>query len=257
VAAGLVQATSGLEATQLALDVWANNLANANTTAFAPSEPIQVSLPETPIPVGNWPGLSRPTPAELAVGTGTALAGARPVFGQGGLVATGIATDVALQGPGFFVVRTPAGVAYTRAGNFSVDGAGNLVTPGGAFVLSTSLSPINVGTGPVSIGPDGTVSSAGKTVANLAVANFPNPGGLVPTQDNLFVAPATGVSNAGAPSVGAPPKGTTILAGTLEGSGTDVSSGLVQVLDLSRNFSLDAKAMSITDQMLSWAAQLT
>lgn len=247
---------TGLQATEKGLNVWANNLVNANTTAFAPATPLFAELPLTPSPQGQWPGLSRITPNALTVGNGAQLAATPETFGLGSLVQTGNPTDLAIQGPGFFVVQTPAGPAYTRDGSFSVDGKGTLVTAQGYPVLSSTGTSISVGTGAVSIGANGVVTSGGKSVGTIAVANFPNPGGLIATQQNLFVQAPAAQDNAGPPSVGAPSGGTRLVAGALEGSGADVATGLVNLINLERSFQLDAHAASQASQMLSWAATL-
>jgi flagellar hook protein FlgE len=68
------------------------------------------------------------------VGLGMRLAGTTTNFTQGGLQNTGRATDLSIQGDGFFAVRTGAETLYTRAGAFSFDAAGRLTTPSGAVV---------------------------------------------------------------------------------------------------------------------------
>jgi flagellar hook protein FlgE len=70
----------------------------------------------------------------MQVGLGVTTGSISPVFSQGGIENTKEPTNVAIQGNGFFVVRGPGGNAYTRAGNFTFDSAGKLVTPDGQYV---------------------------------------------------------------------------------------------------------------------------
>ena len=67
----------------------------------------------------------------MQVGLGVVTGSISPVFSQGAIENTREATNVAIQGDGFFVVRGNDGNAYTRAGNFSFDSDGTLVTPDG------------------------------------------------------------------------------------------------------------------------------
>ena len=67
----------------------------------------------------------------MQVGLGVATGSISPIFSQGAIENTREATNVAIQGNGFFVVGGPdGGTSYTRAGNFSFDSDGTLVTPG-------------------------------------------------------------------------------------------------------------------------------
>lgn len=251
---GLSSAASGLETAQASLSVWANDLANANTTAFASSIPIAGENPEIPVTVAPWPGVQRQGPNALDLGTGASLVETQATFGAGTPVETGIPTDVALNGPGFFVVRTPAGSAYTRDGSFSVDAKGTLVNPQGDAILSTTGKPILAGPGPVSIGPDGTVTRPDGTVAGeIAVATFPNPAGLLATGANLYVSGP----DSGPAKVGKVPAGTRMMSGLVEGSGTDTAQALVGVITASESFDLNTKSLSQSAQLLGWAAGLT
>jgi flagellar hook protein FlgE len=70
----------------------------------------------------------------MQIGLGVTMGSISPVFSQGGIQSTKEATNVAIQGNGFFIVRNSGGNSYTRAGNFTFDSAGKLVTPDGQFV---------------------------------------------------------------------------------------------------------------------------
>lgn len=94
-------------------------------------------------------------------------------FSAGSLVLTGNSMDVAIVGDGFFVVSTPAGERYTRNGAFTFDASGQLVTLGGRPVV-TSGGPIRVSQqdGPVTIGSDGSISTAKETLGRLRIVRF-------------------------------------------------------------------------------------
>lgn len=94
-------------------------------------------------------------------------------FSAGALTATGNSMDVAVAGDGFFVIRTAAGERYTRNGAFTLDGEGRLVTLSGETVM-TATGPLQVPQrdGPVSIGADGTISTAKGPIGRLRLVRF-------------------------------------------------------------------------------------
>jgi flagellar hook protein FlgE len=126
---------SGLNANAQYLSVIGNNLANINTIGFKSSGVTFMDL------VSQTVGGSSANP--MQVGLGVVTGAISPVFSQGAIENTREATNVAIQGGGFFVVRGAAsGQAYTRAGNFTFNSEGKLVTPDGYFVQGyTGVNP--------------------------------------------------------------------------------------------------------------------
>ena len=126
---------SGLNANGTYLSVIGNNLANINTIGFKSSSVTFQDL------VSQTVGGASANP--MQVGLGVTTGAISPVFSQGAIENTREATNVAIQGGGFFLVSDPDGaVAYTRAGNFSFDRDGMLVTPEGYFVQGyTGIDP--------------------------------------------------------------------------------------------------------------------
>ena len=121
-------ATIGATNNQLRMDALANNLANISTPGFkqdrlvfrVPVEAEKAGDSHT----GYLQGPSSPMPS-----------GARTDFSQGGLSKTDNALDLALNGTGFFCIKTPGGTHYTRNGSFSINADGVLATKGGLPVL--------------------------------------------------------------------------------------------------------------------------
>ncbi len=125
---------SGLNANAAALSVIGNNLANINTIGFKSSVVHFGDL------VSQSVGSSGTNPAQIGLGVG--IGSVSPIFSQGAIEPTSEPTNVAIQGNGFFVVSGPDGQSYTRAGDFSFDNAGNLVTADGQFVQGyTAVDP--------------------------------------------------------------------------------------------------------------------
>ena len=145
---GYFDAYAALEARIRIVDVVANNLANSQTTGFK-RDFAQVLENEFGVDVRSHLDLS-----------------------PGELVNTGNGLDAAIDGPGFFTVQSPQGERYTRAGSFSIDAKGRLVTKDGAPVLSDSGTPITVGSGTIAIEGGGTVTEDGSEVARLKVVDF-------------------------------------------------------------------------------------
>src|SRR4029077_13043561 len=114
---------SGLNANAQALAVVGNNLANINTVGFKAST---VSFRDL---VYQNVGGSSENPTQVGLGVG--IASISPVFTQGTIESSRSATNVAIQGNGFFMLNGSDGSSYTRAGNFSFDPDGILISPDG------------------------------------------------------------------------------------------------------------------------------
>lgn len=123
-------ALSGLKATSEKISVSGNNIANANTVGFKSST---VSFADV---FTNSSGIRlNGAGTALQFGKGVRLAATPTDFSQGTLDLTNTATNAAIEGNGFFVVADNIGAMYyTRAGDFTLDRSGNLVTPSGHFV---------------------------------------------------------------------------------------------------------------------------
>lgn len=125
-------ALSGLQANSIALSVIGNNLANTNTVGFKASSVTFHDLVSQTLKLGGGGG--NPVQVGLGVITGTIS----PVFSQGSIESTNEPTNVAIQGDGFFMVGKDEGFAYTRAGDFSFDADGRLVSSDGDAVQGWS-----------------------------------------------------------------------------------------------------------------------
>ena len=154
----LYAGVSGLQNHQTRMDVIGNNISNVNTTGFKRGrvnfqDMISQQIAGAARPQEEVGGVN---PKE--VGLGMSVASIDTVFTQGNLQSTGIGTDVAIQGNGFFVMKNGDQTFYTRAGVFGVDANGTLVNPanglrvqgwmaervGGESVLQTSATPTDL-----------------------------------------------------------------------------------------------------------------
>lgn len=140
----LYTAMGGISAAQTELNVVSNNIANLNTTAFKGSSVNFSDVFYTSISSGTAATDTTGGINPEQVGLGVQVSSVSKDFSSGTWVATGKTTDLMVQGTGFFTVQSPSGeVFYTRAGNFSFDSDGDLVTSVGQKVLGTDsvLSP--------------------------------------------------------------------------------------------------------------------
>jgi flagellar hook protein FlgE len=129
---------SGLNANQQELSVIGNNLANINTIAFKASNTTFADLVSQSV--------GGPSQDPMQIGLGVATGSITPNFMQGSIENTGIATNVAIQGTGFFVLGDTQHRTFTRAGDFSFDKSGMLTTSSGQPVQGyTAIDPTTGG----------------------------------------------------------------------------------------------------------------
>jgi flagellar hook protein FlgE len=121
-------ALTGLDNSSLAINVIGNNLANMNTTAFKSST---ANFSELLAGLSGTSANGDPT----VTGLGSTLNGITPENTQGTITSTGVSTDAAISGNGFFVVSTDGGLGFTRNGQFEFDQNGYLVSSDGFQVM--------------------------------------------------------------------------------------------------------------------------
>jgi len=134
----LFSGISGLRAHQQMMDVTGNNIANVNTIGYKSSQAVFQDTLSQMVNAAGAPqnGLGGTNPAQAGLGVRTASISAN--FTQGAAQTTGKASDMMIQGDGFFVVRSGGEELYTRAGSFSFDANGSLTTPNGQIVQGWS-----------------------------------------------------------------------------------------------------------------------
>jgi flagellar hook protein FlgE len=267
---------SGLRANQTMLDVTGNNIANANTTGFKASTVIfQDTLSQMLIGsagAGTYRGGSNP----IQVGLGVQVAATHTNFYQGSSQITSRTTDLMIQGDGFFVVRKGNENVYTRAGAFSFDETGQLVSMKGSRVqgyaldaagdptgglidvsldLATAVPAVPAGVEMTSytIGADGKVSGTfsddiRRDLAQLAIADFNNPMGLDKVGETAFRESA----NSGAAQLGVASQGRrgTLMGGALEMSNVDLAAEFTNLILAQRGFQASSRVITTSDQVL-------
>jgi len=130
----LFQALSGLTASSQSISVSGNNISNVNTTAFKGSRASFETQISQLLSAGSLPTAALGGSNPSQVGLGTRLATISRNFNDGALQPTGVNTDLAIEGNGFFTLRFDNSTRFTRAGTFSLDRDKNLVNPDGGLV---------------------------------------------------------------------------------------------------------------------------
>lgn len=245
---GLWLSAAGLQAQQARQDVLANNLANVETAGFKPDRVMfrerLVAAQSDGVP-GDAERLGHALLDRMT--GGLAITPIRTDFSQGNLVTTQNELDLAIDGKGFFAVRSGDGVRYTRNGRLSLRADGTLVTSsGGLEVLDQAAQPIRLdpaSAGRISVNPRGQVRQAGALVADLQIVDFANTEILQKTGRNLFDA-------GGARAVAAVAD---VRQFAYEGSGAESMTTLVQMIEATRAYQLNATMITLQDQTLGRA----
>jgi len=127
----MFSAISGLRAHQTKMDTVANNIANVNTVGFKTQNTVFETTLTQVLRTGRGPDDTEGGTNPAQVGLGVKLAAITTDFGQGKTQNTGRALDFMIQGDGFFVTKSGGQQLFTRAGSFTFDGAGKLITADG------------------------------------------------------------------------------------------------------------------------------
>lgn len=219
-----------------ALDVAANNIANANTDGFRAERTTFGAF------LAREEGRSEVGTRDYVIDRGSWIDGRAGPFAR-----TGNPLDVALSEDGWLSYRLPDGaIAYGRDGNLTVSPDGVLTTHGGAAVLDEGgadiLLPVDAST--IAIASDGTITNAdGDVVSRLGILDIPDADGMVRVGQGLF-APPPGRSLATVPSDGA-----RVIQGSLEGSNVVPVVEMTRLIEIQRSYERAAQLMKSQDDL--------
>jgi flagellar basal body rod protein FlgG len=237
---GIWSAASGAVGKTTALDVAADNVANATTPGFRAETAV---FRQT---LAGAVDRSQGTQSLRYAITRTNV----PQFATGQIVDTGKPLDAAIQDPnGFFVVQTPEGERYTRAGSFRLNDDGSIVLPDGSPVLGENRRPIKLDATQKNVHIDNqgqivggdTVDGPTTPLGKLLVVKFDNLAGLQKQGHVLMRA----LPQAGAPTA----YDGEIAGGCLEQSNVNAVQGMTQLVTLSREFEMITKVIEAFSQV--------
>jgi flagellar basal-body rod protein FlgF len=221
---GLYLAASGMLAEQLRQDQIANDLSNASTAGYKAERTTQQSF-------GQMLLTNSVTGQQIGnVTTGVGVTNTVTDWTPQPLKDTGEPLDFAINGDGFFAVRTAEGTRYTRNGQFSSDANGQLTTLQGDLVLGRDNQPIK-------LGDDGKVDPR---LLNVVLLNNPEKEG------NNYIT--------GTPGTVAGQTAGQVRSGALEGSGADPTQAMVDMMASMRAYEAGQKVIQTIDETLGKAA---
>ena len=222
---GLVESTETMLAQSRRLNQVSNNLANVDTTGYKKED------------VTFWEMLYKTDHQRHRVGKAI-----RDITDMqaGAMEKTGNALDFAIGGNGFFSIQTEAGVRYTRAGEFTINNEGQLVTPAGHLVLGDG-GPIQINGRDVSVADDGNITVDGQAAGTLAIVTFAGPADLEKEGGHLF-RPVDGAQQDAAEEF-------SIKQGYLEKSNVNTMKELTAMIDLNRAYQTQQKVVRSIDDM--------
>lgn len=234
-------AGTGMVTQRSKMNVVINNITNMDTSGYKSDQVLTRSFPDLLLDRLNDSSILN----SYYVGpqnTGIYVDELSTNFAQGPAEQTDVQTDLMLAGDGFFVVQTPGGVQYTRAGNFTVDSQGILKTQEGFQVLGIG-GPINVGTENFTVREDGTVYNAeGALVGTLRIVQFEDNGVLRKMGNNNYV-PYNNEQPAAA-------VGTKVMQGMLEGSNVDSARVVAEMMLTQRVYESSQRMLQMIDSSL-------
>jgi flagellar basal-body rod protein FlgF len=234
----LYQAAAAMNATARWQDMISENLA-ASSVPGSRKQDISFSAIEAGMPSGAL-GMN---------GERFAIPAARAStnFSQGQMLPTGVSTDFAIDGPGFFQVQLPNGdPAFTRNGTFQLNAQGQLVTQQGYAVASESGGPVQLdptSSGAVTVSPSGDVSQGGEIKGRIRIAEFADPHKLTVMGGGFFLS-----SN---PKVDAgPAKTSQMRQGFIEESNGSPTTEMAGLITAMRMFESNQKVLQMQDDRM-------
>ncbi|MED4969155.1 flagellar hook-basal body protein [Parageobacillus toebii] len=267
---GFYTAASGMMAQQRRIEMWTNNIANANTPGYKSDQAALRAFPELLLSRLDKATVPTKTPRSFplqptigSINTGVYMQELIPNFRQGDIKETGQPTDIALingtlpvdaetgkEGTLFFVVQNENGdIRYTRNGNFTLNPQGFLTTNDGWYVLDENGRRIQLPSTNFAVNADGTIVANNNRIARINIAFAANPNTLVKEGNGLFRS-----ENGVLPSaLGNPNITYTLKQGFLERANVDLNRAMTEMLSAYRAFEANQKIVQAYDRSMDKA----
>ena len=245
---GLYIANTGMNVQTKRMDIISNDLANVNTTGYKKDVAVIKSFPDLlAMRIDDTQNHASNEGVIGGMNFGAKIDGIYTQYVQGSLINTGTATDLAIQGEGFFSIQTPNGVKYTRDGSFSINPNGELVTKEGYLVLGEN-GPISLGEEFLTTSSEVQIKNTREVVINdqivdrLEIVNFEDNNGLQKIADNLYEGTGNRVAFQGS-----------VTQGFLEASNVNPVTAMVDMITVSRAYEANQKMIQVHDNLLGKA----
>jgi flagellar hook protein FlgE len=272
-------ALSGMSAATTIIDVTADNLANSQTPGFKTASVQFATLAPQTESLGALATSGNAGANPIQIGRGVQVAALSRDFSQGPIVASDQPASLALEGEGFFILQGPDGQRrYSRAGQFSLNADGELVTADGERLLGfgvdsqgnidrSELVPLTIRLGSAvpgrsggisilqsyAVGRDGQIhgyysDGVSRTLGQLRIARFNNPAGLAARAGNKFVA----TSSSGEPTELDPGQAgeAQVIGGAMELSNVNIGRELVELTLAGNLFQMNLAVFHTADTLL-------
>ncbi len=247
---GIYPILSGALAIERRMQLFANNLANVNTAGFKQdTQAFHAVITRRMIGPVHQTAVSAAASLFAARPVGgtervfVAPLGTKTVFEPGRLRFTGNPLDVAIQGEGFFEIKTPYGLRYTRNGMFSLDNQRRLVTHLGYPVMGLT-GELTIPPGTMHITNQGTIQVDGRTVGTIKVVEFLAEAMPIKQGEGLFFGEKAKLL-----------KDPQIQVGHLEESNVSAISEMVNMIEGMRMYESAQKVIQAFDRMAEVAIQ--
>ncbi len=247
---GIYPILSGALAQEERIQVLANNIANLKTGGFKRVEPVFRSVLGT---AGRLTGSFGPGAEQQPVMGGLPQGANERVFvqsvnlatnfGGGQLKKTDNHFDLAVQGKGFFEIKTPQGVFYTRNGSFHLDNKRHLITEDGSAVMGDK-GEIVLKPGDAKVAPDGRIQVDDATVARIKLVEFPENQPPQQVGGGLFIGQNP-----------KPVKDVTLVTGHIEESNVNSFAEMARLIEVMRSYESAQKMLTTFDKATETSIQ--
>lgn len=240
----------GMSATQDRIDLISNNMVNVNTTGYKKLEAEFQDLFSRTLSKDSYPTNSK----NAISGTGVKLSNSFRNFKQGPLVDTGISSNLAIDGEGFFRVNRSDGTyAYTRNGQFSIDSNNKIVDDNGNildidFNNNYNYNNLNINSDNISINKFGNLFVDDIQVGKINLYTTIGDNEFLSIGDSLYT-----VSNENNIRV---ENNSNIMQGYTEMSNVDLSQEMTDLILMQRAFQMNSKGINTADDMWSMVNNL-
>ncbi len=237
---GIYTALSGALATNRRLDVVSHNLANVNTVGFKGEQMVFKEV----LAKQGWGRQDK----SMVAPNGIAV-----THTQGQLTPTENPLDLAIEGAGFFTVKTPKGERLTRNGAFKIAGDGTVVNNQGHPLLNRDNEPLRVPIpmGDITIAQDGTVRQGEEVLGRLKLQKAKKPE-LLNKQEGQYFRP---IRRAGLYLPEETQDLVHVKSGYVEQANVNPVSGMTELITVQRHFEMTTKAIQVYEQINSLAAK--
>ena len=239
------KSVTGMSSNQGKIDIISNNIANSQTVGYKKLDIGFLDLYTDTLSRMSYPH----NKDNLVVGTGVRLSNATRNFSQGALKETGISTDLAIDGEGYFrVISNDGTYKYTRSGEFSFDANGKLVDDNGNTLdidYNQGINPqtLDLSKGDFTVNDNGDVFINNQNIGSIVL--------YIPQGSNDFTSVGDGLfslNNGATLSIVNNPK---IHQGYIETSNVNMQTEMTDLIMAQRAFQFNSKAMQATDEMWS------